>query len=225
MLQILKTKDNSPTLYVPELDETYHSRNGALEESEYVFIQKGLFAILDSISPVHTKPLQVLEVGLGTGLNALLTLREAETKMVHIHYHAVETVPLEISLIQELHMDILPNVGSTEIISAIHAAPWNQPIALSPYFSLTKHLMPLQDFESDHTFDLIYFDAFGPDKQPELWTEQIFAKLYQMSSLHGILVTYSAKGQVRRNMKAAGFEVERLPGPPMKRHMTRATKK
>ncbi|GAB5557655.1 MAG: tRNA (5-methylaminomethyl-2-thiouridine)(34)-methyltransferase MnmD [Schleiferiaceae bacterium] len=219
--EVRETKDGSKTLYIEALDEHYHSFHGALQESLHVFIKYGLH---DSTA----QPLRILEVGLGTGLNALLTCVESIVNYKgerEISYVSLEAYPLIEEEWKATEYEGISDLaeGAT-LYEEIHTSPWEQPVELTPGFTLTKHKTKLQDFETSQRFDLIYYDAFAPSAQPELWTEEVFEKLYAMTAPGGFLVTYCAKGQVKRNMKAAGFTVEALPGPPGKREMTRATK-
>jgi len=215
MLEVKKTDDGSYTLYNPELDEHYHSVNGAKAESKHVFLHAGLEA-------VKGKSLQVFEMGFGTGLNAFLAARWAETTKVKVMYHTVERYPLEQEVWQKLQYE---REQERELISQLHKANWEQEVVLSPHFSLMKRAGDLRSlplpFERYH---VVFFDAFGPDKQPELWTQEVFEKLWMAMAFGGTLVTYSAKGDVRRALQGADFQVERLPGPRGKREMLRAWK-
>ncbi len=219
--EVRETKDGSKTLYIEALDEHYHSFHGALQESLHVFINYGLY-------DCTAQPLRILEVGLGTGLNALLTCVESivnDKGEREISYDSLEAYPLiEEEWKATGYEDIFDLAEGAILYEKIHISPWGQPVELAPGFTLTKHKTKWQDFETAQHFDLIYYDAFAPSAQPELWTEEVFEKLYRMTAPGGFLVTYCAKGQVKRNMKAAGFAVEALPGPPGKREMTRATK-
>lgn len=216
------TADGSHTLFVPDLNEHYHSTHGALQESELVFIQNGLQHI-----PACIKEINVLEVGFGTGLNALLSVIEAKKQKRKINYVAIEPEPVEKEILEQLNF--VSVIGGTEAIGyykKIQEAGWIYPVILSDYFIINKIQARLEDISlRDEQFHLIYFDAFGPDVQPELWTEKVFAQLYKCLKPEGILVTYSCKGTVKRALKAAGFETEKLPGPAGKREVLRATKK
>jgi tRNA U34 5-methylaminomethyl-2-thiouridine-forming methyltransferase MnmC len=217
-IEIIKTADQSNTLYVPELKETYHSRNGALQESQYVFIEQGLNWKAGSSSSIC-----ILEVGFGTGLNAFLTLLANQSFNLKIDYHALETHPVPDALIAVLNYTNLAPNADPQLFFRLHQAEWNAPVELNSGFTLHKHLCSLLDYQPDLKFDLVYFDAFAPDKQPELWTLAVFQQIHSWMNPGGILVTYSSKGEVKRNLRAAGFSVDRLPGPPMKRHMVRAS--
>ena len=215
------TADGSHTLFVPELNERYHSTNGAIQESELVFIQNGLYHL-----PQCLKEINLLEIGFGTGLNALLTILESKKQRRKINYVAIEPEPLDQEIILGLNY---PNqIGGTEAegyYKKIHDANWEYPSFLSDYFIISKIHAKIEDLAlSEKQFHLIYFDAFGPEVQPELWTEAIFKKLFDCLKQDGIIVTYSCKGNVKRALKSAGFGLEKLPGPPGKREVLRATK-
>jgi tRNA U34 5-methylaminomethyl-2-thiouridine-forming methyltransferase MnmC len=210
------TADGSPTIAIPDMQVTYHSRHGAVQESRHVFIQAGLQPLLKLY-----KHLRVFEMGFGTGLNALLTLEQAIAKEQFIYYQAVEKYPLNGDEIKQLsYNQILPD----EYFTILHQCKWDEPVAVCPFFTLYKSHTSLQEFKAEAPFHLIYYDAFAPAAQPELWTKQIFEQLYAVLTDGGVLVTYCSKGDVRRNMLAAGFKVEKLAGPPGKREMLRATK-
>ena len=217
MLRIFEpTADGSGTLYVPQLDEHYHSVKGALTESRHIFIDMGL-AASKAIHP------HVLEVGLGTGLNALLAWQWADAQQRPVHYTALERYPLswqEVSQLQYAHAAELEQ---------IHTAPWEVDVVLSPYFTIKKVECDatgyLQQQATTQQFDVVFFDAFAPEKQPELWSETIFQSLYQTMQAGGVLTTYCAKGCIRRLLQSIGFVMERLPGPPGgKREMLRGRK-
>jgi tRNA U34 5-methylaminomethyl-2-thiouridine-forming methyltransferase MnmC len=220
-LKIYSTLDHSNTLFNEEINETYHSRNGALEESNYVFIEKGLNHVLKSVK----SNLNILEIGFGTGLNAILTLQHTQNEHeLIIQYDALETTPLPLDLITLLGYNTFLSTDNDVLFENMHSSKWNVQNSIINNFQLHKINARLQDFIPAHQYDLIYFDAFAPDKQPDMWTIDIFAKLYLAMNKNGVLVTYSSKGEVKRNLRLVGFEVERLQGPPKKRHMLRATK-
>lgn len=221
MIEIYSNTDGSKTLLNQPLNETYHSRHGAIAESMHVFIEKGLHHEFIKAK----QAIGIFEMGFGTGLNAILTLQNQSNAQV-INYHAVETVPLDFELVKQL--DYMTNC--TEVIqhfyAQMHQNAWEQNLSIVPNFGLLKQQADLCTLQlAANSIDLVYFDAFAPDKQPELWTGDIFKKLYVAMKPESVLVTYSAKGEVRRNLMAAGFEVEKLEGPPFKRHMLRALKK
>jgi tRNA U34 5-methylaminomethyl-2-thiouridine-forming methyltransferase MnmC len=225
-IEVRTTADGSPTLYVPALDEHYHSHHGAAQESRHVFIAAGLAPLLAARQEQPRQPhLRLLEIGLGTGLNALLTLEAAAPAGATIAYDGYETVQLSAAAVTALAAQWADNAMLNQAFAQLHAAPWGEPLALAPGFSLTKVLAEVQaaSLPAAH-YDLIYFDAFAPEKQPELWTEDVFAQLYAAAAPGAVLVSYCAQGQFRRNLRAAGWLTEKLPGPPGKREMTRARK-
>ena len=211
------TSDGSHTLYMPDMDEHYHSVNGAIQESEHVFIEAGLHRL-------SKKEIRVLEIGFGTGLNAFLTLLDSRQSDRHITYYSMELYPLDIALVQNLNYGKVLCAGEEDMFMALHEAPWNQSASITPNFTLHKMKGDCNQAELPNEIDLVYFDAFAPDKQPEMWNQELFNKLYFRMNAGGILTTYCAKGAVRRTMKESGFSVERIPGPPGKREMLRATK-
>jgi tRNA U34 5-methylaminomethyl-2-thiouridine-forming methyltransferase MnmC len=218
-LQHVITEDGSSTLFVPELNEHYHSIHGALQESMHIFIQEGF-------EQLQIFPASIFEVGFGTGLNAYLTFLSSEKEKQSIYYRAIEKYPIGSRFVSLLNYAKIVDPLKAEKFQAIHDAPWVQDVRISDHFVLHKMKGDLCSAELQNEFyDLVYFDAFGPDVQAELWTEQIFRSLYQSMKVGASLVTYSVKGSVRRAMKAVGFSVEKIPGPPGKREMTRATKK
>ena len=212
------TTDGSHTLYVPQLDEHYHSTNGAIQESRHVFIEAGLrHCTKDEIN--------IFEVGFGTGLNTFLTLIESEKCAKKVIYTTIEAYPLPDELIQCLNY---PELLSRErpLFDKIHSSEWDKLVEINNRFSLHKlHANFTQfNFPPSPKYDLVYFDAFAPDKQSEMWVQSSFEAIYKQLNHNGILCTYCAKGAIRRMMQAAGFHTERLPGPPGKREMLRATK-
>jgi tRNA U34 5-methylaminomethyl-2-thiouridine-forming methyltransferase MnmC len=209
---IEKTADGSNTLYLPELDEHYHSIKGALTESMHIFIHLGLN---------HSKAIEpnILEIGFGTGLNAFLTLKAAKKEKRKINYTSIELYPLSLELIKEL------NYSSDTLFYKLHQCEWNKEQIIDPYFTLYKIEGDYTNYTFSNKYDIIYFDAFAPDKQPEMWNPQLFNTLYSIMNKNGILTTYCSKGVVRRMLQSAGFTVERLQGPVNgKREVLRATK-
>lgn len=207
------TADGSHTLFVPAMDEHYHSVNGAVQESMHVFIEAGL-------RRVGKPEVRILEIGFGTGLNAFLTLRERErTGIQTILYYSVERYPLEPAVTEALNYGSHIWTEREELFTALHAAPWNVPAEIAEGFVLQKIEGDASTCELPGEIDLIYFDAFAPDKQPEMWTPALFRRLAVCMAPGGILVTYCAKGEVRRRLAETGFRMERLQGPPGKRHM------
>jgi tRNA U34 5-methylaminomethyl-2-thiouridine-forming methyltransferase MnmC len=215
------TGDGSHTLFVPETGEHYHSIYGAIAESRHIFLEAGFKHILR-----HNEKVRVLEIGFGTGLNALLTCIEAEISGHQVKYTAIERFPLKEDVYSILnYKDLINHPGSREVFLRLHQMPWNEKGNLSNNFSLQKFAISLQDYRPEKgSFDLVYFDAFGPDIQPEMWTGEVFDKMAFCLRYDGGLVTYSTKGTVKRNLKSAGFKIEKLPGPIGKREILRAIK-
>ena len=217
-MKLEQTADGSYTLYVPELDEHYHSVKGALTESQHIFIDMGLKH--SSVTAPH-----ILEIGLGTGLNCVLTLLEAKESQRHVYYTGIERYPLNEEIIRKLNYPSIIGKECEEDYFAIHQAPWEEDVCLSPWFTLHKMEGDFTHYSFEQKYDIIYFDAFAPEKQPEMWEQSLFDNLYQVLNEGGILTTYCAKGVVRRMLQTAGFKVERLPGPPGgKREILRAIK-
>lgn len=215
----MRTADGSRTIQLPAWEEPYHSLHGALQEAYHVFIRSGL-------DQFQGRELSLLEMGFGTGLNALITLMEAPERHLEVRYTALEAFPVVASEWEALGYGQLfgEREKASRFFRQLHQAPWEKPCRLTTNFELCKRQMDFLDFDSEPRFDLIYFDAFGARVQPELWTEAVFRSMYAALKPGGLLVTYAAKGSVRRAMQAAGFGVERLPGPPGKREMLRARK-
>jgi tRNA U34 5-methylaminomethyl-2-thiouridine-forming methyltransferase MnmC len=211
-INVYVTADGSPTLFVPELNECYHSVNGALTESEHVFIAAGYRAFEAS-----DKDINILEIGFGTGLNALLTVAESAKHSGVVRYTGIELHPLPENIIHSLNFN-----DDADVFRQLHQCGWGIYTGITDTFFLRKINTNFTNYRLDEKYDVIYLDAFSPEVQPELWTEDIFRKLFSGMNPGGILTTYCAKGQVRRNMQQAGFTVERLPGPPGKREMLRA---
>lgn len=217
-LEIRLTADGSHTLYVPSLGEHYHSHFGALTESEHIFINAGLASL-------KSEKVSILEVGFGSGLNALLTALYAGKNKINITYVALEKYPLDASLLSQLNYGKLTGEEGPVLFEAIHAAPWNEPVKLTPWFTIQKKLSDLTVINIEGLYDLVFFDAFGPDKQPEMWTREVMQKISAITHPGSVFVTYSAKGELKRVLRELGFYVTLLPGPPGKRVMTRAVKK
>jgi len=216
MKRVLKvTGDGSHTLYVNELDEPYHSTYGALQESRHIFINQGYHH-------VKKTPLHILEVGFGTGLNLLLTLQESEKDGTEVHYHGVEKYPLTPSEFMELNYEEQISGIPPGSLYHLHNEPWDKEFKMTDTFWMYKEKSDIRSMNPIGTFDLIYFDAFAPDKQPYLWSSEIFALLSQVAKPGCVMVTYSSKGSVRRALISNGFKIEKVPGPPGKREMIRA---
>ena len=210
---IEQTEDGIPTLYLPRMDEHYHSIKGALAEARHVYIDSALRAS-------GKKEINVLEIGFGTGLNALLTLEAAEADKRPVHYTGIELYPLAWE-----EVDVL-KYSDNPLFKTLHSVPWEEDVAITPYFTLKKIREDARKaVNTKRSFDVIYFDAFAPEKQPEMWDEALFRNLYTSMNAGGVLTTYCAKGIIRRMLQSVGFKVERLPGPPGgKREILRASK-
>lgn len=214
---IKSTEDGSHTLYVNELDEHYHSVHGAIQESELVYIKNGYRYCLSD-------PVKIFEVGFGTGLNALLTVLESNNDGRKVRYTSVEKYPLPEKIIKALNYGKLTGSYGNNVFRAIHEAKWDIPAVINENFILTKVRGDIINDPVDGNFDVVYFDAFGPEKQPDIWSRPVFEKINRIIDRSGILVTYSARGEVKRTLRELGFKVSVLPGPPGKRHVIRAIK-
>jgi tRNA U34 5-methylaminomethyl-2-thiouridine-forming methyltransferase MnmC len=216
--EIITTADGSTSIYLPDWEETYHSKHGAIQEAYHVFIKNGLDLFKD-------KDISILEIGFGTGLNAFITLLEAQKSSQVIDYVGIEAYP--ISAEEALKMNFVSELNAEnnqQYFEKIHQSSWEAKIEISSNFHLTKRKQFFEEIEDINQFDLIYFDAFGFHVQPELWSFAIFQKMYKALKNNGILVTYAARGIIKRNMTEAGFTVEKLPGAPGKREMMRGKK-
>lgn len=225
--EIVITGDGSTTIHLPEWNEQYHSIHGAIQEANHVFIKHGLYYFCDfeHISESQQAQISILEIGFGTGLNAFITLIEAEKLNLNIDYVGVEGFPVSMEEINKLNYPYELNANAkTKLFQDLHKADWDKQYTISNNFQLTKQHKQFHEIDETNAFNVIYFDAFGARVQPELWTESIFKKMFDALKPNGILVTYSAKGSVRRAMQSVGFTVEKLPGPPGKREMLRASK-
>jgi tRNA U34 5-methylaminomethyl-2-thiouridine-forming methyltransferase MnmC len=218
--RLVVTEDGSTSIFIEELDEHYHSIHGAMQESMHVFIEAGFRHKLNQLVQIN-----ILEIGFGTGLNALLTCLEAIGPHQKIFYTGIEKFPLSKEIQEQLnYCTLIDHPLCSERFNSMHSSVWGTSYSVSAQFSLLKLNMDIQEISFDNQFDIIYFDAFAPSAQPELWTQDIFNAMYGALKNGGILVTYCAKGEVKRRMKHAGFTVEALPGPKGKREMTRASK-
>jgi len=213
------TEDGSHTLYVPELEENYHSTHGAIQESKHVFITAGL-------KQIKLQTINILEIGLGTGLNAFLTMLHAEENQMEINYYGIEKYPLTPEEYQTLNYAQLTSSVHQPQLMAIHEREWNTPIKLTSNFHITKILDDITTctFNQLPYFDLVYFDAFAPNKQAKVWDKSIFKKIVEHCNTGAIFVTYCAKGVVRRDLQEVGFKMERISGPPGKKEMLRGIK-
>jgi tRNA U34 5-methylaminomethyl-2-thiouridine-forming methyltransferase MnmC len=220
-IKIIETEDGSHSLYVPELNETYHSFHGAWQESMHVFIEKGLRYY--RIKKGLPEQVRIFEVGFGTGLNALLSVLFANEHQLKLHYTSIEPFPLEIELVKQLNYGEKANANT--LFMELHQAKWGEDVPISPFFTLEKLQLKLEDVKlHNNHIDIVYFDAFAPGKQAELWTPAMLQIAYDLLEKGGILVTYCAQGQFKRNLKEVGFTVESVPGPPGKKEMVRAEK-
>jgi tRNA U34 5-methylaminomethyl-2-thiouridine-forming methyltransferase MnmC len=217
LMKIITTEDGSHTVYHPEINDHFHSIHGAFRESMHVYIRSGF-----SYHP--SADVSILEIGFGTGLNVLLTLKQAREEKRKVRYDSVDkfVLPAEIT-------DILNYSGFSESIDAgwlstIHDLSWNADHEISDFFSFRKILADINDLKFTRKYDIVYFDAFAPDKQPDMWTEEIFLKIYNAMNPGGLLTTYSSKGEVKRKFQHCGFIVEKIPGAPGKREMLRCFK-
>lgn len=236
---LITTADGSHSLYVKDLDEHYHSIHGAIQEAQHVFIKTGIQHLVSQ----HYKTINILEMGFGTGLNTLLSYLEAEKLNLKLNYTSLEAFPLNAEIVSQLNYVELISASNNEtqpfdsalgdaqhdssikiVFQQLHTCDWENKTKLSKNFNLLKIKNTLQEIKFTSTFDLIFFDAFGPRVQPEMWTEELFAKIFESTNKNGCLVTYCAKGEVKRTLKKVGFTVETLPGPPRKREMVRGTK-
>ena len=217
-LEIQETGDGSHTLFSEKFNEIYHSRHGALQESVHVFIQAGLESVLKQKNNIN-----LLEIGFGTGLNAILSIQKISGSKHHIHYTGIEPLPVPFNIIEQLnYLSSIDDELLHQSYKDLHLSDWNKDTAITTNFTLYKYKGSFEDFSSEKKFDLVYFDAFAPSKHPEIWDKAVFEKISTLMSKNGVLVTYCAKGQVKRDLKASGFIIEKLAGPPGKREMTRA---
>lgn len=222
-LKIIDTHDGSHSLLNDVLNETYHSTHGALQESQHVFIKNGLHHFLNKS---EAKAVSIFEVGFGTGLNALLALQESWAQNLLMKYTTVEAFPVPWELARQLNYPTMVDFPDIErLFRQLHDLPWDEPVMMTPHFSFEKRLETLQDINvGEGIFDLVFFDAFAPAKQPEMWALPVLEKVVRALRPNGIFVTYCAQGQLKRNLKTLGAAVETLAGPPGKREMVRATR-
>lgn len=217
-IEVKKTNDGSFTLYVEALDETYHSCHGALQEAIHVFIENGLKSIAK-------KEINIFELGFGTGMNAILSYQATECHDLNINYTGIEAYPLNVELIEQLNYKHWIDIDAISVFDKMHQCEWNKSEKLSEKFTFLKIAQKIQDFQLENEkYDLIYFDAFGHRAQQEMWDFDLIEKLSKSLKKEGVLVSYCARGQFKRDLKQLGFLVESLPGPPGKREMTRAVK-
>ncbi|MFD1064046.1 tRNA (5-methylaminomethyl-2-thiouridine)(34)-methyltransferase MnmD [Winogradskyella litorisediminis] len=224
--KIITTADGSKTIQIEDWNEQYHSKHGAINEANHVYLKNGLlFFCSEFASESFQQTINVLEIGFGTGLNAFLTLIEAEKQNLNINYVGVEAYPISSKEIEALNYVELISTAHKADFDKLHTSPWETQVKIKENFQFKKEIKFFEDITTISEFDVIYFDAFGPRVQPNLWDESIFKIMYNALKPNGILTTYSAQGSVKRAMRAVGFEVQRLDGPPNKRHMVRAIKR
>jgi tRNA U34 5-methylaminomethyl-2-thiouridine-forming methyltransferase MnmC len=217
--EIIITKDGSMSIYIPEWEETYHSKFGAIQEAYHVFIKNGLEVLADA------SEISILEIGFGTGLNALITMLEAEKRQIKVNYVGVEAYPVTLDEIVQLNYATQLEVPNRQAdFEHLHTLPWEVTTEVTPYFTLTKRKQFFSDITDENAFDIVYFDAFGYNVQPELWNEAIFEKMYLALKNNGILTTYACRTTIKNAMQAVGFQTMKLPGAPGKREMLRALK-
>lgn len=217
--EIIQTSDGSTTIHLPDWNENYHSKHGAIQEAKHVFIKNGL-------SLFEGRSVSILEIGFGTGLNAFITFLETQNSTQSIEYVGVEAYPVSFEEVEQMnYVSELDAETQSEIFKRMHESEWDTNVKISDAFSLTKRKQFFNEIADVEQFDLIYFDAFGFRVQPELWSTEIFQKMYNALKPGSYLVTYAARGVVKRSMLEVGFTVEKLEGPPGKREMFRAYKK
>ncbi len=219
-IEIIVSGDGSHTLLRKDMDETYHSTKGAITESKYVFIEKGLHAFKDK------EKLNVLEVGFGTGLNAFLTYLDTNGSGQKVYFQTMEPFPLEADIYEKLNYS--KELGAEEhqeVFVKMHESVWHEEVFFSDHFSMSKVRAPLEKFVvTPQYFDVVYYDAFAPAKQEEVWSRRNLKKCYAALKKGGLLVTYCSQGQFRRDLEKVKFQVEKIPGPPGKREMVVARK-
>ncbi len=218
-MKLVTTKDGSQTLYVKSINETYHSLNGAVSESSHVFIRSGFNYLVNQ----GLNTIKLIEIGFGTGLNAFLTLIESIKYNIDVEYTALEPNPLDQNIIEKLNYGKYIGHNDEDKFAKLHEEPWERKVEITENFTLLKLKVKLEAFDPEsRKFNLVYFDAFAPSKQPEIWRLENLAKLFRSMEKRGVFVTYSAMGKLKRDLRTVGFEVESLPGPTGKREMVRA---
>ncbi len=217
--KLITTKDGSKTIHFPEWNESYHSQHGAITEALHVYIKSGLEYRMVS------KPkdnISILEMGFGTGLNAYLTCKYAMENNLKVNYTSIEKYPIADEMITQLNY---VEESDRSVFENLHAVPWGDFHSITPCFQLKKLKIDIDIFQTEETYDVVFFDAFGPRVQPHLWHKSILENMYTIMNPDGVWVTYCCKGSVRRDLMAIGFQVEKIPGPPGKREMLRAIKR
>lgn len=219
--KVVTTEDKSSTVYIPELGECYHSSHGAVRESDHIFIENGLKYVYDR----SDKEINILEFGFGTGLNAYLSLIFSVRNGIPVFYHTIEKFPLSEKEWKALNYPALIDCEDVDNFSKLHETPWDSRQTICHRFSIFKQKEDFRRINPEYgKYDCIYFDAFSPNAQPELWTEEVFSLCNKALKHNGILVSYCVKGKVKAILRNSGFKVYRLPGPPGKREMLRAQK-
>lgn len=221
-MEIIKTGDGSHTLYSPQFNEIYHSRHGAIQEGKHVFIKHGLqYAAEQGLREVR-----IFEVGFGTGLNAILSLIAAKELGIKVYYESIELYPVPLDIVKQLnYSELLEDDAYRELYHSMHQCTWNEAHDITPYLTLKKLEGSLLNYQpATNNTQLIYFDAFAPEHQMEMWTADVMKKLYDILQPGGVLVSYCSKSIFQKALKEAGFKVGKLPGPPGKREMVRAVK-
>lgn len=214
------TEDGSHSILSEKYGVSYHSKYGAINEAKHVFINSALI-----FKAEIQQDISILEIGFGTGLNAFATFLESKKRNLNIRYTGVEAYPISVNQAMQLnYAAMIEPPENTGFFVNLHQLPWNVASQLNDHFKIEKVLKKFEEIDFERQFDIVYFDAFAPDAQPELWSDEMMEKMFRALLPDGILVTYCAKGSVKRSLKKAGFSVEALPGPPGKREMTRATK-
>ena len=222
--KIITTADGSKTIQIADWNEQYHSVHGAIQEANYVYLFQGFEHFYEHCSSSGNKSINILEIGFGTGLNAILTLEKARSLGTRVDYVGIEAFPVPNSELSQLDYPKALDFPADNF-TKLHSCSWEEKHQIEDYFFLTKQQKFFKDIDDENTYDIIYFDAFGARVQPELWTEEIFEIMFIALKPEGVLTTYSSKGSVKRALTAVGFEIERLKGPPGKRHMLRAIKR
>ncbi len=222
MIEIIPTEDGSATLYTEQFDEHYHSIHGAEQESQLIYLTYGLEQRLQSLGTGYLEPVWILEMGFGTGLNAWLTLLKCTEQKQKVHYTTIEKYPIELSVAESL--GYAKTAEEKSLFLKLHQAEWNEEVQINEYFTLHKRAEDSLAYQGqDNCFDVIYFDAFSPNRQPELWAEEVFQHLAKLGKQGAVLTTYCAMGEVRRRLQRSGFVMERLAGPVGKREVLRGT--
>ena len=221
-LSIINTSDGSHTLYNEKLNETYHSIHGAIQESEHIYIESGIKYFIDN---QKKKNIQILEIGFGTGLNVILTYKFSLSHTYTIHYNTIESNPLKMEMVNKLnYIDILGEKYK-DVFALMHTQKPDEVVSISSKLFFNKQILRLEEFKNKKKYDIIFFDAFAPSKQPEIWSAKNLLKIYDAMEKGAILVTYCSSGKFKKTLDELGYEVEVISGPPGKKEMVRASKK